>query len=149
MSFWYIQFSQKMNNKFDFTTMVPQVELFSFIFWENWIYQKYILKLTDLYNLTTFYILGQKFVNFFCWFFGKFKTKKHSEINRPLVRKIVPWTYKKFRKKSRICKNMQLVHYIDIKKCVKYFSFVIGVSCSQSHWHLSSSLWIELFCFHN
>ena len=28
MSFWHFQFSQKMNQKVDFTTMVPQVELF-------------------------------------------------------------------------------------------------------------------------
>ena len=27
---------KKRTNKFDFTTLVPQVELFSFIFWENW-----------------------------------------------------------------------------------------------------------------
>ena len=33
--FWYLQFSQKMNEKIDFTTMVAQVELFSFVFWEN------------------------------------------------------------------------------------------------------------------
>ena len=31
--------------------MVPQVELFSFFFWENWRHQKDILKLTDLYYL--------------------------------------------------------------------------------------------------
>ena len=39
-----------MNKKFDFTTMVPQVELFSFVFWENWRHQKDISKLTDLYD---------------------------------------------------------------------------------------------------
>ena len=33
--------------KFDFTTMVPQVELFLFIFWENWRHQKDISKLTS------------------------------------------------------------------------------------------------------
>ena len=27
---------KKRTKKFDFTTMVPQVELFSFVFWENW-----------------------------------------------------------------------------------------------------------------
>ena len=32
MPFWYLQFSQKTNQKFDFTTMLPQVELFSFGF---------------------------------------------------------------------------------------------------------------------
>ena len=32
------------------TTMVPQVELFSFVFWKNWRYQKEISKLTDLYR---------------------------------------------------------------------------------------------------
>ena len=35
LSFWYLQFSQKRTKKFDFTTIVPQVELFSFVFWEN------------------------------------------------------------------------------------------------------------------
>ena len=34
--------------KINFTTMVPQVELFSFVFWENWRHQKDISKLTDL-----------------------------------------------------------------------------------------------------
>ena len=29
-------------------TMVPQVELFSFVFWKNWRHQKDILNLTDL-----------------------------------------------------------------------------------------------------
>ena len=37
----------KNEQKFDFTTMVPQVELFSFVFWENWRHQKDISKLTD------------------------------------------------------------------------------------------------------
>ena len=32
------------------STMILQVELFSFIFWENWRYQKHISKLTDLYH---------------------------------------------------------------------------------------------------
>ena len=27
--------SKKQTNKFDLTTMVPQVELFSFVFWKN------------------------------------------------------------------------------------------------------------------
>ena len=39
---------KKRTKKFDFTTMVPQVELFSFVFWENSRYQKDISKLTDL-----------------------------------------------------------------------------------------------------
>ena len=30
------------------TTMVPQVELFLFVFWENWIHQKDISKLTGI-----------------------------------------------------------------------------------------------------
>ena len=47
----YLQFSQKTNEKFDFTTMVPQVELFSFVLWENVRKQKDISKLTDLYLL--------------------------------------------------------------------------------------------------
>ena len=37
-------------------------------------------------HLTTFYILGQKFVKFFVGFLGKSKiSKRHSEINWPLV----------------------------------------------------------------
>ena len=40
--------SKKQMIKFDFTTMVPQVKLFSFIFWENWKHQKDISKLIDL-----------------------------------------------------------------------------------------------------
>jgi hypothetical protein len=43
--------SQKQTKKFNFTTMVPQGELFSFILWENWRHQKDISKLTDLYIL--------------------------------------------------------------------------------------------------
>ena len=39
---------KKRTKKFDFTTMVPQVELFSFVFRENWKHQKDISKLTDL-----------------------------------------------------------------------------------------------------
>ena len=35
---------KKRAKKFDFTTMVPQVELFSFIFWESWRHQKDISK---------------------------------------------------------------------------------------------------------
>ena len=31
----YLQFSQKTNKKFDSTTMVPHVELFSIVMWEN------------------------------------------------------------------------------------------------------------------
>ena len=42
--------SQKRMSKFDITTMVPQVELFLFVFWENWRHQKDISKLTDLYH---------------------------------------------------------------------------------------------------
>ena len=34
-TFWYPQFSQKTNKKFDFTTMIPKVDLFSFVFWEK------------------------------------------------------------------------------------------------------------------
>ena len=39
---------KKQMKKFNFTTMVPQIELFSFVFWENWRHQKDISKLTDL-----------------------------------------------------------------------------------------------------
>ena len=39
---------KKRMKKFNFTTMVPQVDLFSFMFWENRRHQKDISKLTDL-----------------------------------------------------------------------------------------------------
>ena len=42
------------NKKIDFTAMAPQVELFSFVFWENWRHQKVISKLTDLYRMRCF-----------------------------------------------------------------------------------------------
>ena len=35
ISLWYLLFSQKPNKKIRPTTMVPQVNLFQFIFWEN------------------------------------------------------------------------------------------------------------------
>ena len=31
----YLQFFQKTTKKFDLTTMVPQLQLFSFIIWKN------------------------------------------------------------------------------------------------------------------
>ena len=42
---------KKLTKKFDLTTMVPQVKLFSFIFWENWRHKKDISKFTDLYHI--------------------------------------------------------------------------------------------------
>ena len=33
--FGILNYPKKRTIKFDFTTMVPQVELFSFVFWEN------------------------------------------------------------------------------------------------------------------
>ena len=39
---------KKRTKQFNYTTMVPQVDLFSFVFWENSRHQKDILKLTDL-----------------------------------------------------------------------------------------------------
>ena len=39
---------KKRTKKFKITTVVPQVELFPFVFWKNWRDQKYISKLTDL-----------------------------------------------------------------------------------------------------
>ena len=43
---------------------------------------KYVHKRAIIFfNLTNFYILGQKFFKFFRWYFGKFKTSNfHSEI---------------------------------------------------------------------
>ena len=43
--------SKKRTKKIDFTTMIPQMELFSFVFWKVSKHQKDILKLTDLYNV--------------------------------------------------------------------------------------------------
>ena len=41
--------SKKRTNEFDFTTMIPQGDLFSFgFFGRNWRHQKDISKLTDL-----------------------------------------------------------------------------------------------------
>ena len=41
--------SKKQTNKFDFTTMIPQVDLFLFVFsGRNWRHQKDISKKTDL-----------------------------------------------------------------------------------------------------
>ena len=48
------------------------------------------------YDLTTFYILGQKFVKFFVGFLEKFKkSKRHSDINRPLKHIISANSYMK------------------------------------------------------
>ena len=45
----YPQFSQKNERKkFDFATVISQVDLFLFIFWEKLKHQKDISKLTDL-----------------------------------------------------------------------------------------------------
>ena len=43
--------------KFNLSTMVPQVELFSFVFRKNLRHQKDISKLTDLYLVLSIYIL--------------------------------------------------------------------------------------------
>ena len=40
--------SRKRKNEIDFTTMIPQVDLFSFVFGRNRRHQKTISKLTDL-----------------------------------------------------------------------------------------------------
>ena len=39
---------KKRTKKIDFTIMIPQVELFSFVFWEDWRHQKDFSNLTDL-----------------------------------------------------------------------------------------------------
>ena len=46
-------FLQKINDKFDFTTMIPQVDLFSFVFWRKLKHQKGISRLTDLESKIT------------------------------------------------------------------------------------------------
>ena len=45
-------------------SMVPQVQLFSFVFWKNWRHQKDILKLTDLYYIP-------------CWVWGDWSKNLH------------------------------------------------------------------------
>ena len=48
---WFFQAdisSKNRTNEFDFTTMIPQVDLFSSVFGRNLRHQKYISKLTDL-----------------------------------------------------------------------------------------------------
>ena len=50
--------SKKRTKKFDFTSMIPQVDLFSFVFWRKSKAQKTILKLSDLlryYEFEYFY----------------------------------------------------------------------------------------------
>ena len=39
---------KKWTKKFNLSTILPQVELFSFVFWKNWRHQKDISKLPDL-----------------------------------------------------------------------------------------------------
>ena len=57
--------------------------------------------------LTTFYILGQKFVKYFVVFFGKSKTSKgHSEINWPLASRF--WILKGHKKPLKTGKNQPL-----------------------------------------
>ena len=49
--FTIFNYPKKLAKKVDFTTVwyVPQVELFSFDFWENWRHQRDISKLTDIF----------------------------------------------------------------------------------------------------
>ena len=49
MGFGIFNSPKNEQKKFEFTTMVPQVELFSFVFWENWRPKNDISKLIDLY----------------------------------------------------------------------------------------------------
>ena len=50
MSFWWLQFSQKLNeNNSTWGTIVVKSNIFV-CFWENWRYQKDILKLIDLFQ---------------------------------------------------------------------------------------------------
>ena len=52
MSFLYFQFSPKAKKTIQLCyilIMIPQFKLFSYLFWENWRYQKDISKWSDLY----------------------------------------------------------------------------------------------------
>ena len=76
-------YPKKRTKNFNFTTMVLQVELFSFVFWENWRNQKDISKLTDLYwehsvvpELLFFLLVkGFQCCNVFCRAFSKLHHK--------------------------------------------------------------------------
>ena len=46
--FGIFNFPKKRTKKFNFTTMVPQVELFSFVFWENWGNHKLLSRYSNL-----------------------------------------------------------------------------------------------------
>ena len=46
--FGIFNFSKKRPKKINLSTMLPQVEFFSFVFWKNWRHQKILLKLPDL-----------------------------------------------------------------------------------------------------
>ena len=62
-------------------------------------------------NLTTFKILGQKFIKFLRWFFGKTKTpKSHSEINWPLAH---CFSFTNFFP-VRFSQNFQLSSYVSV-----------------------------------
>ena len=50
--FGIFNFSKKRPKKINLSTMLPQVEFFSFVFWKNWRHQKDISRLTDLYKDT-------------------------------------------------------------------------------------------------
>ena len=47
-TFGILNSTKKLTKKIDFTTMIPQVDLFSFVFWEKLKIKKDISKLTDL-----------------------------------------------------------------------------------------------------
>ena len=66
---------KKQTNKFDFTTVVPQIELFLFVLWENWSNQKDISKLTDLCYLLNSKILSMNLIQIF-------KSSNESELNK-------------------------------------------------------------------
>ena len=62
MSFWCLQFSQKMNENNLTWGIIVVKSNFSFVFWENWrYYQKDISKLTDLYHPWVGFLLS--FIN--------------------------------------------------------------------------------------
>ena len=54
---------KKLTKKLNFTTTVPQVKLFLFVFLENWRHQKDISKLTDLYQKKPLFPVERKVLN--------------------------------------------------------------------------------------
>ncbi len=82
---WFFQAkvsSNKWTNEFNFTTKIPQVDLFSFVFWEKLKTPKFLQK--DISKSTDLYWLGPKSETFF-FLFEELKVRRiASDIFCPL-----------------------------------------------------------------